>query len=72
MNVTVENTDKSGVLATVLWKVIPPSCIALLVIWLFVAIGGGWLLEKRSLEHLKFAAEQKTWIVTDKVEDLLD
>lgn len=72
MNVTVEQTDKSGVLATVLWKVIPPSCIALLVIWLFVAIGGGWLLEKRSLEHLQFAAEQKTWIVTDKVEGLLD
>lgn len=72
MNLTVENTDSRGVLVTVLWKVIPPSCIALLVIWLFVAIGGGWLLEKRSLEHLKFAADQKTWIVADKVEGLLD
>ena len=72
MNSTVVNSDSRGVLATVLWKVIPPSCITLLVIWLFVAVGGGWLLQKRSLEHLKFAADQKAWIVADKVEGLLE
>ncbi|MGH1479556.1 MAG: sensor histidine kinase [Geminicoccales bacterium] len=62
----------NGVLASVLWKVIPPSCLALLVLWLFVGIAGGRLLNERAIENLKFAADQQTWVIADKVDNLVD
>lgn len=50
----------------------PPSCAALLVLWLFVGIAGSRLLNERTVENLEFAADQQTWIVVDKVDVLMD
>ena len=58
-------------LNTVLWRVIPPSCIALLIIWVLVAIGGGWLLQQRSTQHLELAAERQTLAIVQDIEGLV-
>ncbi len=66
------HTGNRGVLETVLWKVMPLSCLSLLGIWILVAVGGEWLLQKRSVEHLEHAAEQQTWVVVERVEGLVE
>ena len=43
LNPSSIKTDRRGVLETVLWKVMPLSCLALLGIWLLVAVGGDWV-----------------------------
>ncbi|MEZ5935657.1 MAG: HAMP domain-containing sensor histidine kinase [Alphaproteobacteria bacterium] len=63
---------QKGVLATVLWKVVPSSCVALLAIWMLVGIGGVWMLNQRNAESLKAAAEQQAWAVVDKVDHFVD
>lgn len=60
---------QKGVLSTVLWKVVPPSCVALLAIWLLVGIGGVWVLKQNNAQSLKAAAEQQTWAVADKIDN---
>lgn len=65
---TLQANGQKGVLATVLWKVVPPSCVALLAIWLLVGVGGAWVLNQRNVESLKAAAEQQTWAVADKID----
>lgn len=69
---TLEADVQKGVLATVLWKVVPPSCVALLAIWLLVGIGGVWVLNQRNVESLQAAAEQQTWAVADKIDHFFD
>lgn len=68
----LEAEGQKGVLATVLWKVVPPSCVALLAIWLLVGIGGIWVLNQRDAESLQAAAEQQTWVVADKIDHFFD
>ncbi len=63
---------QQGVLSTVLWKVVPPACVALLVIWLLVGIGGVWVLKQNSAQGLKAAAEQQSWAVAEKVDNFYD
>ncbi|MDH3660137.1 MAG: HAMP domain-containing histidine kinase [Alphaproteobacteria bacterium] len=69
---TLEACEQKGVLATVLWRVVPPSCAALLAIWLLVGIGGVWVLNQRNVESLEAAAEQQTWAVADKIDHFFD
>ncbi len=63
---------QKGVLSTVLWKVVPPSCVALLAIWLLVGIGGVWVLKQQSSRSLQAAAEQQTWAVANKIDNFFD
>ena len=63
---------QKGVLSTVLWKVVPPSCVALLAIWLLVGIGGVWVLKQQSTQSMQAAAEQQTWAVADKIDSFFD
>lgn len=72
MKPSSNKTDQRGVLETVLWKVMPLSCLALLGIWILVAVGGDWLLKKRSVDYLEDAAQQQSWIVVGKVEGLME
>ena len=72
MKLPPTKTNQRGVLETVLWQVMPLSCLALLGIWLLVAAGGEWLLKKRSIEYLEATAQQQTWIVVEKVEGLME
>jgi len=65
-------SERRSVLDIVLWKVIPPACFALLIIWIFVAVGGQWLFMKRAQDHLAFAADQQTVTVVGDVEELFD
>ena len=65
-------TDQRGVLVTVLWKVMPLSCLSLLGIWILVAVGGEWLLQKRSVEYLEASADHQSWVVVEKVEGLME
>ncbi|MGI9491940.1 MAG: histidine kinase dimerization/phospho-acceptor domain-containing protein, partial [Geminicoccaceae bacterium] len=68
----MEKTGKKTMLAVVLWRVVPPSCTALLILWLFVGFAGGRLLNERTVESLEFAADQQTWIVVSKVDTLME
>lgn len=61
-----------GVLAEVLWKVVPPAFAALLAIWMLVGIGGIWVLNQRHAENLKSAAAQQTWAVADNIDHFFD
>ena len=61
-----------GVLAEVLWRVVPPAFAALLAIWLLVGIGGLWVLNQRQDESLKLAASQQTWAVAGKIDHFFD
>lgn len=63
---------QKGVLSTVLWKVVPPSCLALLAIWLLVGIGGVWVLKQQDSKSMQAAAQQQAWAVADKIDHVFD
>jgi len=69
---TKMSDGQKGVLSTVLWKVVPSSCVALFMIWLVVGVVGVWVLKQRDAEGLRASATQQTWAVAGKVDYFYD